>query len=242
MNGLGGGGALADGAGKRVPLVKICGITEEATLRAMDGLPVDYIGFVFAPSRRRVVPRQAARLAAAARGARMAGGLAPRIVGVFVNPTLEELSAVLAEVPLDVVQLHGSETPELCRAVGERFGVEVWRALAVDEPDKREASPEGAGPQRLAAFAGAVSAILLDTAGGGTGRAFRWDLIPAYREAAAAGGLKLFVAGGLHPGNVGELLASYAPDGVDVSSGVETDGAKDKEKIAAFVERVKLRS
>ncbi|MCC3373527.1 phosphoribosylanthranilate isomerase [Cohnella sp. REN36] len=220
------------------PLVKICGIRDAATLLAMDGLPVDYIGFVFAESRRRVTPAQAAELLAAARQTRMSGGLPPRAVGVFVDPTMETLADTLGTVPLDAVQLHGKETPDFAREVRDRFGVEVWRALPVAEAD--EAGEDGcAGPSRLAAYRGAASAILLDTAGGGTGRTFRWDMIPAYRAQAEALGLRLFVAGGLHPGNVGELMEAYAPHGVDISSGVETDGTKDPAKIAAFTERVK---
>ncbi|MBB6674131.1 phosphoribosylanthranilate isomerase [Cohnella nanjingensis] len=221
------------------PLVKICGIQEEATLQGMNGLPVDYIGFVFAKSRRQVSPERAAQLLAFARRTNMAGGMPPRTVGVFVNPTLETLADTLSRVPLDVIQLHGEETPAFAREVGERFGAEVWRALPVQEPDEASASGDAGGPARLADYRGAASAVLLDTAGGGTGRAFRWDRIPVYRKAAEALGLKLFVAGGLHPGNVRELIDDYAPHGVDISSGVETDGAKDNAKIAAFTERVK---
>lgn len=226
-------------------LTKICGIKETETLTAMIGLPVHYVGFMFAPSKRRVSPERAAELLATARKAPMANGRPPLAVGVFVNPSFDELDGVLAKVALDVVQLHGDETPAFCREVGEKYGVEVWRAFPVAEPDQsadasRE-SPAPAGPERIAAYADAVSAILLDTAGGGTGRVFRWDLIPAYREAASRHGLKLFIAGGLEPGNVGNLMSSYDFDGVDISSGVETDGAKDIVKIAAFAERVSHR-
>jgi phosphoribosylanthranilate isomerase len=216
--------------------VKICGIREESTIREMAGLPVDYIGFVFAPSKRQVSPDQAALLCAAASATGMKDGKPPLTVGVFVNPDLQELEEVLAQVPLDVVQLHGGESPAFCREVGERFGVQVWRALAVEEEGVSGTGTTGS--ERLAAYVGAVSAVLLDTAGGGTGRPFRWDLIPSYREAARKHGLQLFAAGGLTPENVGELLAGYAPDGVDISSGVETGGVKDITKITAFAERV----
>ncbi|WP_276351599.1 phosphoribosylanthranilate isomerase [Cohnella caldifontis] len=219
---------------KARPLVKICGLREEATVRDMDGLPVDYVGFVFAPSKRRVTPEQAGRLRAAAMRTSMRDGNPPWTVGVFADPTPEELERTLAAVPLDVVQLHGRETPAYCREIGRRFGVEVWRAMAAEE----EGVP--AGPERLAEYEGAVSAVLIDTAGGGTGRTFRWELIPAYAAQARRHGLRLFVAGGLSPDNVGELISSYRPDGVDVSSGVETDGTKDSGKIAAFAERVNL--
>lgn len=230
-------GATAPDAA-HAPLAKICGIKEERTLAGMDGLPVDYIGFVFAPSKRQVTPERAASLLAAAKRTAMAGGRPPRAVGVFVDATLEELAAVLAVVPLDVVQLHGRETPAFCREVGERFGVEVWRAMSA-QPSSVEAEAGTVGAERLAAYEGAASAVLIDTAGGGTGRTFDWSVIPAYQAAARAHGLKLFVAGGLHPGNVEQLISQYAPDGVDISSGVETEGAKDNAKIADFAERVK---
>lgn len=214
-------------------LVKICGIKEETTLQGMAGLRVDYIGFVFAKSRRQVTPERAAQLQAAARSVAMAAGKPPLTVGVFVNPTLEQLEQTLSVVPLDVVQLHGEETPEFARQVRERLNVDVWRALPVKDEDDSTA-----GAARLQAYAGAVSTVLLDTAGGGTGQTFRWDVIPAYQRAAVSSGLRLFVAGGLSPDNADKLVSAYRPEGVDISSGVETDGAKDNGKIAAFVERV----
>lgn len=229
----------------------------------MAGLPVDEIGFVFAPSKRQVTPERAAELLRAARATPMNGGQPPRAVGVFVNPSLESLADTLSQVPLDVVQLHGAETAAFCREVGERFGTELWRVLSVQEaPEPGKGEGEGTaaagtsggdrddtivngvavrartGADRIAEYEGAASAVLLDTAGGGTGRAFRWEWIPAYREAAHRLGLRLIVAGGLTPDNVGELVSAYRPDGVDVSSGVETDGVKDIDKIAAFAERV----
>lgn len=211
--------------------VKICGIKEEATLSGMAGLPVDYIGFMFAEkSRRRVSPEHAGKLHGLSRSITMADGLPPRTVGVFVNPTMELIAETLRTVPLDVVQLHGEESPDFCRQVGGEFGVEVWRALPVTED---------AGPERLQGYSGAASAILLDTAGGGTGVAFGWDVIPAYQAEADKHNLKLIIAGGLSPDNANELITGYRPHGVDVSSGVETDGVKDTAKIAAFAERVK---
>jgi phosphoribosylanthranilate isomerase len=222
---------------EKTSMVKICGIKEEATLRGMSGLPVEYIGFVFAKSRRQLNPMQAAELQAIAKQIPMAGGKPPLTVGVFVNPTIEQLAETLSAVPLDVVQLHGEESPEFSREVRERFQVDVWRALPISEGS--EPTSKRSGADRLTAYKDAVSTILLDTAGGGTGKAFRWDVIPSYQEAARNNGLRLFVAGGLNPDNADELITSYLPDGVDISSGVETDGVKDNHKIAAFVERVK---
>jgi len=218
-------------------LVKICGITKEETVRELARLPVDYIGFVFAPSKRQSTPGKAAQLAAAFAEAQPV--MQTELVGVFVNPTLQELEETLSVVPLNVVQLHGSETAEYCRLVRDEFGVKVFKALPVPE----HADESGASIVMPDEYAGIAEAILLDAydpqAAGGTGRTFRWSVIPAYRTWAEQAGIKLLVAGGLTADNVGELIAEYRPHGVDVSSGVETNGVKDAAKMTAFVERVK---
>lgn len=205
-------------------------------LKSMVNLPVDFIGFVFAPSRRRVTPEQAALLAA-----QLKAWMTPEIpqsVGVFVNPDLEELAAIVEEAQLDVVQLHGQESPQFCREVKERLGTRVFKVLSVQSLNENS---EASINHEL--YAGVIDGLLLDTFdpvyGGGSGSTFAWEEIPAYRDWARAQGIPLFVAGGLLPSNVAELIDKYSPDGVDVSSGVESDGVKDIDKIAAFVGRVK---
>ncbi|MFS0722640.1 phosphoribosylanthranilate isomerase [Paenibacillus sp. 1P07SE] len=212
--------------------VKICGLRDADTIRAMDGLAVDEIGFIFAKSRRQVTPEQAQDLISEVSMLRNRQGLQPRTVGVFVNPTLAELTGILAAAQLDVVQLHGEEDPELCHAVKDQLGREVWKVLSAGEETGDVAA-------RLAPYAGTIDALLIDTAGGGTGKAFQWHLIPAYAEEARRLGIPLYVAGGLHSGNVQELIRDYAPQGIDISSGVEKDGIKDIGLIKQFIERVK---
>ncbi|WP_058303839.1 phosphoribosylanthranilate isomerase [Gorillibacterium timonense] len=112
------------------PTVKICGIREEATLRALLQLPVDQIGFVFAKSRRRVTPEQAGELIRIVKEQRRDNGL-PKTVGVFVEPDREELIAVLEQAPVDIVQLHSEEPPEFCRWIKERFGTEIYRVISL---------------------------------------------------------------------------------------------------------------
>ncbi|OMF35150.1 N-(5'-phosphoribosyl)anthranilate isomerase [Paenibacillus sp. FSL H8-0548] len=221
---------------KQRPRIKICGLKDVQTIQAMDGLPIHEIGFVFAPSKRQVDKATAAQLIKAVGELKAAGGERPRTVGVFVNETFDNLQTLLTEAPLDVVQLHGHESAEFCKGVREKLNVDVWKVFSI----KRDA--EGTEPQsaleRLTPYAAAVNAVLIDAPGGGTGKTFDWDSIEDYNKAAEKLGMTLYVAGGLHEDNVKELLRTYAPNGIDVSSGVETDGHKDIDKIELFVRRV----
>ncbi|WP_028610540.1 phosphoribosylanthranilate isomerase [Paenibacillus harenae] len=220
----------------RRPRIKICGLKDVETIAAMNGLPVHEIGFVFAPSKRQVDKDTAAPLIDAVHRLKAANGERPRAVGVFVNEHLESIQAVLEKAPLDVVQLHGHETAGFCREVRERLRVGVWKVFSIKGHDGNE-EPLSA-KERLSPYKGAVDAVLIDAPGGGTGQTFNWEAIREYNEAAEELGIPLYTAGGLHEGNVQELLRSYSPGGIDVSSGVETNGRKDIDKIRLFVRRV----
>ncbi|CAM2799690.1 phosphoribosylanthranilate isomerase [Paenibacillus sediminis] len=216
--------------------VKICGLQSVEVLKSMIRLPIDYIGFVFAKSRRQISGDEAAKLLPVLK--EWKSEKAPSSVGVFVNPSLTELEDILSNAPLDIVQLHGQESPKLCKQIKDQFGVKVFKVLSVDAEDDFCSIASSLDP-----YAGVIDGLLLDTFdpqyGGGSGKTFAWEQIPHAQAWARAKGIPLFIAGGLNPDNVGELLASYAPDGVDVSSGVETDGTKDIDKVTVFVERVK---
>jgi phosphoribosylanthranilate isomerase len=206
--------------------VKICGIKETETLALLTELSVDYVGFVFADSRRRITSEEAGRML----------GMVPKhpaAVGVFVNPAMEELDRVLAQVPLSVIQLHGQETPDFCQEVRKRFGIRLWKAIPVAE--------EGPLSLNLDSYVPFVEAFLFDThdpkQAGGTGRRFSWEQIPALRE--RSGDAKAIIAGGITIGNVAELVSTYQPAMIDVSSGVESDGRKDPEKIKQLIKRVR---
>lgn len=194
--------------------IKICGITrpEDAVVAARAG--ADAIGLVFhEPSSRAVDARAAAAICAA---------LPPFVtrVGLFVDAPPARIDAVLAEVPLDVLQFHGAETPETCR----RHGRPYLRALRVGAPG---------WDRDLEAWRDA-QALLLDAwvpdCPGGTGRTFDWDRIP--------GGLPrpLVLAGGLTPDNVGGAVGRARPAAVDVSGGVESaPGRKDPSLVRRFI-------
>ncbi|GIQ67564.1 phosphoribosylanthranilate isomerase [Xylanibacillus composti] len=218
-------------------MVKICGLRSGEMVESVGRLPVDYIGLVFAESRRKVTPQEAGGWI------RMLRKQAdrPLAAGVFVNPSMAELQSVMAEAPLDMIQLHGSESPSFCKTVKEGWPkAEVFKAISIPARSTT-VSPETVAEQ-CAPYLGSIDGLLLDTydphVGGGSGKTFQWSVIPFYQAWARAKKLPLFVAGGLHEGNVRELLDQYAPDGVDVSSGVETDGIKDLNKIQGFLERM----
>jgi len=220
--------------------VKICGLQDVEVLKSMINLPVDYIGVVFAPSRRRITPEQGAELRTVLLDWTMFNR--PKLAGVFVNPALEELESIMKVSRLDVIQLHGQESPEFCEEVKQRFGTEVFKAFSFPK-DETGSLADDTALLALDPYKNVVDAILLDTYdplyGGGSGKTFAWERIPPYAEWARKQGITLFVAGGLQPDNVQQLIQTYAPDGVDVSSGVESEGVKDIAKITAFVERVK---
>jgi phosphoribosylanthranilate isomerase len=221
-----------------LPLVKICGIQSVSMIESIAHLPMDYIGFVFAKSRRQVSADQAADMIASLKEKSPAQ---PKTVGVFVNPEIEELEKLLQTAALDVIQLHGQETPEFCKQVKDRLGKKVFKVFSVP-PDGSEGFEAGLTKQ-LGAYTSHVDAIMLDTfepmVGGGSGKTFPWDKIPFVQAWAKTHQVQLLIAGGLNPNNVERLINNYAPDGVDVSSGVETDGLKDPIKIKTFIERVK---
>jgi phosphoribosylanthranilate isomerase len=213
--------------------VKICGIKDMDTIRSIRQLPVDYVGFVFAASKRQVSPHRAKELIGELKTGE---GRKIKTVGVVVDPAQEALEELLMAVPLDAVQLHGSEPPQLCRWLRTEKRVQVIKTFSVS-------ASGGIDPNRLDAYQDAVDAVLLDTYDpatvGGSGRTFNWDVIPAVKQRCKRAGIPLFVAGGVNEANVESLVRAYQPDGVDVSSGVETNGVKDVKKITAFVERVK---
>ncbi len=199
--------------------VKICGITrlEDALAAAEAG--ADAIGLVFYPPSPRAVDIEKASSIVAA--------LPPFVttVGLFVDAAPEAVRAVLASVPLDLLQFHGDETDEYCR----QFSRPYLKALRVQPSDDLNA---------LAARWPGASGILLDSyqrgVPGGTGEVFDWSLIPAQRN------WQLILAGGLDTANVADAVARCRPWAVDVSGGVEqSKGIKDASRITSFIREVK---
>lgn len=226
--------------------VKLCGLQTVEAVASLQGKAVDHIGFVFARSKRQISTSTALELI---RHIERNEEGRPLTVGVFVNPTKEELARLVADVPLDVIQLHGTESVALCQWVRRELGKQVFKVMAIDSSLTQngtaddKASQEVAVRQQCDPYAGHIDALLLDTYdpvyGGGSGEVFAWDCIPIYQKWTKQHHIPLIIAGGLHEGNVAELIQTYAPDGVDVSSGIETNGVKDTAKMAQFINEVK---
>jgi phosphoribosylanthranilate isomerase len=201
--------------------VKICGLRIGREIEAVNGVRPDYAGFVFAPSRRKVTPDEAARLIE-----RLKPEILP--VGVFVNERTDIIVNTVRTCGLKVVQLHGEEDLVTIEMLREALGakVELWKALKL--------SYDGAKAQHADQnFMGLCDRLIYDGALPGSGRLVNLAHLPPSLD-------RSMLAGGLSPENVGEILKKVRPFGVDVSSGVEgRDGFKDPERMERFVQIVR---
>jgi len=199
--------------------VKICGITSaEDALTAVDA-GADALGFMFYASSPRCVTRETAT--------RIIQQLPPFVakVGVFVNPSVEEVRQAIADCSLDTLQFHGEETPEFCR----QFGLKALKAFRVQGPETLEALPT------YSSMAWLLDSFVAGTRGG-TGNTFNWDIAA---RAVEMGG-RVILAGGLTPENVADAVRKVRPYGLDGSSGVESaPGKQDAVKARAFIAAAK---
>jgi indole-3-glycerol phosphate synthase/phosphoribosylanthranilate isomerase len=207
--------------------LKICGLRSPEQARWAMEAGAHYIGLIFyPPSSRYLTSDQAAAILRELHQQAEGSGSRPRAVGVFVNVPAEQINALAREIGLDIAQLSGDETPEDCRAI-EIPVIKAVRPQRLEDLDALEAYRPG------------VQAFLLDTKvegmWGGTGEVGNWSLA---REMVSR--YPTFLAGGLTPDNVRAAVEVVQPWGLDVSSGVETDGQKDQSKISRFAEQALL--
>ncbi|AGC68988.1 N-(5'-phosphoribosyl)anthranilate isomerase TrpF [Thermoclostridium stercorarium subsp. stercorarium DSM 8532] len=198
--------------------VKICGLTREQDIDAVNRILPDYIGFVFAKSRRQIDERRAAELKRR---------LDPRIkaVGVFVNEKMDKIIRLCHKQVIDMVQLHGDENEDYILKLKEFVPNKIIKAVRV----RTRADIERAAgvPCDFLLFDAYSEKIY-----GGTGKTFDWSLIPSVNR-------PFFLAGGINPENAVHAIKTLNPYCIDVSSGVETGGFKDPKKIIDIVAAVR---
>ena len=196
--------------------IKICGLRRPEDIAYVNEAKPDFVGFIIdVPKSRRNVPREKVR--------ELTALLSPEIlpVGVFVNAPMETILSLVTDGTLKAVQLHGQESQSYLEKLKKQVAVPLIRAFSIRSPEdltEAEKSP--------------ANFVLLDNGAGGTGETFDWSLLSSFDR-------PFFLAGGLRLENITEAVSRFHPYALDLSSGVETDGYKDKEKIIAAVAAVR---
>lgn len=196
---------------------KICGLTRTADIAFVNHSQPEYAGFVFAKSRRKVTDEQVKVLKA---------DLIPEItaVGVFVNESPKRMAALKNDGIIDIIQLHGNEDNEVIRQLRSLTDAKIIQAFGIaSQEDLQRANDSEA------------DYYLLDHGRGGTGSSFDWRLL----EETRAFNRPFFLAGGMKPENVGYAAEHFKPFGIDISSGVESNGYKDENKIRTVIGRIR---
>ena len=225
------------------PKVKMCGISKVETIPAIVEANPDYMGLVFAPSKRQVTVEQAKTLVEELYKQNVVGNNSEaeqtepvtsldtassetiKTVGVFVNETVENLLKIAEEVKLDVIQLHGDEDESFIQILKEQSNVEVWKAVQVRSAADAEKWIDSSADMLL------FDAYHKDERGG-TGEVFDWSSLDEFER-------PFMLAGGIDSTNVARATRTVRPYGLDISSGIETNGVKDNEKMKAFTNIVR---
>lgn len=222
------------------PKIKMCGISKVETIPAIVDAKPDYMGLVFAPSKRQVTVDQAKSLVKELHkqyGNRYSRDEVQcsnqtlihqefiKTVGIFVNETLDNLVTIATEVNLDAVQLHGDEDEAFIQSLKERTNVEVWKAVQIRSAADAEKWIDSSADMLL------FDAYHKDERGG-TGEVFDWSCLDEFER-------PFMLAGGIDSTNVARAIRTVRPYGIDISSGIETEGVKDDEKIKAFTNIVR---
>ena len=209
------------------PKVKMCGISKVETIPAVVEAKPDYMGLVFAPSKRQVTVEQAEILVEELHKQCINhyDTKVVKTVGVFVNETLDNLVRIADTANLDAVQLHGDEDEAFIQSLKERTNVEVWKAIQIRSAADVEKWIDSSADMLL------FDAYHKDERGG-TGEVFDWSSLDAFER-------PFMLAGGIDSTNVARAIRTVRPYGIDISSGIETNGVKDDKKITAFTKIVK---
>ncbi len=194
--------------------IKLCGMTRLVDIEAVNTLKPEYIGFVFWERSKRNVTKEEARMLKDKLDSKI------KVVGVFVDEELSVIEDLLNDGIIDLAQLHGQESEDYIKALQERTKRRVIKAFTIRSKE-----------DVARANASSADMVLVDS-GKGSGMTFSWELLKGMKR-------PYFLAGGLNTDNIYDALEQLSPFAVDVSSGIETDGVKDPEKMALFIQAVR---
>jgi phosphoribosylanthranilate isomerase len=199
--------------------IKYCGFRTIEDAKFAATLPIQAIGFILVPDRKRTVSLE------------QVAEILPNIpkhiqtVGVFQNPSLVEVSEAIA-IGLMMIQLHGQESPSFCQQIKQRWDIPIIKVF----PESKI--------EEISFFINYIDIILLDHAAGGAGVPIDWSRIPSAKAIADQNSVPLWIAGGLNETNIADLYHNYEIDGIDLSSGIEIDGQKNNQKMIEIIERM----
>lgn len=196
-------------------IIKFCGIRRPEDIEAVNETRPDLAGFIIVKDRRRyIAPEKVREL-------RQLLDPSVKVVGVFIDEDIDVVEELIKDKTIDIAQLHGNESEDYIRELKSRTGAQVIKAVGIrssEDVERAERSP--------------ADLVIVDSPGGGTGNTFDWELLKKIKR-------PYILAGGINAENINEAVEMLHPYGVDVSSGIETDGYKDKEKMKAFMALVK---
>ncbi|MDQ0299432.1 phosphoribosylanthranilate isomerase [Salibacterium salarium] len=208
------------------PFLKLCGLHSEEDVQLAVESDADYVGFVMARSKREVKPEDAALWLQRYQFHKK------EIVLLFVNATSGEIQVAADQLSPDIIQCHGTESVEEIKKIKQTTGTKVWKAIPHDEGSLN----------KMMEYTEAVDGFIVDAkakhAWGGTGESFDWSHVPKYVAFGQEKQLPVFIAGGITAENVDNVLA-YDPWGIDLSSGIEANGKKDKHRLMELEKRLK---
>ncbi len=195
--------------------IKLCGLARTDEIKLVNTLDVEYVGFVFVPSSKRYITKEKAK--------KLRELLTPQVqtVGVFVNAPIEMIISLYEQGIITIAQLHGTEDEQYIEALRKYGNIPIIKAYRIDTKEDIQL-----------ANCSSAEHVLLDSGAGGTGTVFDWSLLQLMER-------EYFLAGGLSVGNVKEAIHILHPFAVDVSSGIETNGSKDLDKMKEFVNQVR---
>lgn len=207
------------------PLLKLCGNHSANDTNLALSSTAEYVGFVFAKSKRQITREKLEQWLMNQEKREK------KIVALFVNERPEVIKATISDLPIDIIQCHGSESSAQIAKIKEHTNLPVWKAIHHSFD----------AVQEMKTYRGLADGYIVDckvgNQWGGTGVAFDWSYIPTYLDEGKKQGVPVFIAGGIKVDNIDSVL-SYGPDGIDVSSGIEENGNKCNKRIKQLEERM----